>query len=43
MTNNYYQKKTKKSFGKKHVKTIKSFLKKEKAKGEKRPMKNIKI
>ena len=43
MTNNYYKKKTKKSFEKKHVKGIKIFLKKKKTKGEKRPEKEVKI
>ena len=42
MVNKHYQKK-KKSFGKKHVKYIKIFLKKKNAKGKKRPEKDIKI
>ena len=43
MTTNYYKKKTKKNFEKKHVKNIKIFLKKKKKNGEERPETDIKI
>ena len=43
MVNEYYQKKTMKSFKKKHVKGTKIFLKKKKKKSRKRLEKDIKI